>query len=220
MCSRVVWEWVTRVGRGESRRHHSSCARVRHSPEWEVEITEAMRAAGPWTVADLDRLPDDGQRYEIVDGSLLVSPPPSPRHQAAAGRLARLLAAAAGPGLEVLEATGIQLPSAVLVPDVLLVRVEALRRDTAVLDPADVLLVAEVVSPSSRTTDRVTKPALYAAAGIPAYWRVELDEPALVAYELQGTTYAESAASTGTEVIEVERPLVLRIIPADLARVG
>ncbi len=44
-----------------------------------------------WTVADLERLPDDGNRYEILHGELLVTPLPSNGHQGVAGRIARLL---------------------------------------------------------------------------------------------------------------------------------
>src|SRR5260370_3148484 len=60
-----------------------------------VSIAEAWRARGrPFTVADLDRLPDDGRRYELLDGVLIVSPRPTTIHQWVAGRLARVLDAA------------------------------------------------------------------------------------------------------------------------------
>ena len=49
---------------------------------------------GAWTVEDLAALPDDGLRYELVDGALLVTPPPGPRHQIAAYQLAKVLEAA------------------------------------------------------------------------------------------------------------------------------
>ena len=39
------------------------------------------QATGAWTLADLDRLPDDGNRYELVDGDLFVTPAPSPAHE-------------------------------------------------------------------------------------------------------------------------------------------
>ena len=72
-------------------------------------MTEALFHNGPWTTADLAGLPDDGQRYEIIDGSLLVSPPPSPLHQLVAGRLAVFLRDAAPKGLDVVEAVGVRL---------------------------------------------------------------------------------------------------------------
>jgi hypothetical protein len=53
-----------------------------------VTIAEAWPAAGhPFTVAELDRMPDDGRRYELLDGVLIVSPRPTTIHQVVAGRL-------------------------------------------------------------------------------------------------------------------------------------
>lgn len=103
----------------------------------------AMRAATypvhpePFTVDDLYALPDDGMRHELVDGTLLVSPPPTVGHQRATTRLTLLLAAAASRELEVLEGTGVRLSSTrVLQPDMIVVsrstpsprRCETLRR--------------------------------------------------------------------------------------------
>lgn len=182
-------------------------------------MTEALaRPVGPWTLADLAALPDDGQRYEIIDGSLLVSPPPSTRHQAIADRLHRLLRAAAGPELEVLEAAGVQLPNGLLVPDVLVAHTAAVWSGRSVLAPADLLLAVEVVSPSSATTDRVTKPTLYAAAGVPAYWRVELagtEAPSVITYRLRGTAYVEQATATADDAVTLDWPLAVRLTPAE-----
>jgi hypothetical protein len=56
-----------------------------------ISMTESLSHFGPWATADLAGLPDDGQRYEIIDGSLLVTPAPAPRHQLVTGRLAVVL---------------------------------------------------------------------------------------------------------------------------------
>jgi Uma2 family endonuclease len=182
-------------------------------------VTEVLaKAPGPWTSADLATTPDDGQRYEIVDGSLLVSPPPTVLHQAVTARISRLLAAAAGPELEVLEGVGVQLANGLLVPDVVVADGAAVWSGRSVLTPADLLLAVEVVSPSSTTTDRVTKPALYAAAGVPAYWRVELEGvegPTVVTYRLSGTAYAEQATVTAAESVRLDWPLGVHLAPAD-----
>lgn len=157
---------------------------------------------GPWTLADLSTLPDDGQRYEIVDGGLLVSPPPTVLHQAIADRVRRLLRAAAGAAFEVLEGVGVQQANGVLIPDVLVAHTAAVWSGRSLLVPADLLLAVEIVSPSSATTDRVTKPTLYAAAGVPAYWRVELEgaeAPSVMTYRLSGTAYVEQASASTWE---------------------
>src|SRR6266508_5362479 len=68
-----------------------------------------MRAAaldhpGPWTEEEFLALPDEGQRHELLDGSLLVTPAPSSEHQQVARRLANALEAASPDGWEVVEA--------------------------------------------------------------------------------------------------------------------
>ena len=181
-------------------------------------MTEALaKPLGPWTLADLAARPDDGQRYEIIDGSLLVSPPPTVLHQAIADRLHRLLRAAAGPAFEVLEGVGVQLANGVLIPDVLVAHTAAVWSGRSLLVPADLLLAVEVVSPSSATTDRVTKLTLYAAAGIPAYWRVELEgaeAPSIVTYRLSGAAYVEQATASADDVVSLDWPLVVELAPA------
>jgi hypothetical protein len=58
-----------------------------------VTIAESWPAAGrPFTVAELDRMPDDGRRYELLDGALVVSPRPTTIHQFVAMRVLRALA--------------------------------------------------------------------------------------------------------------------------------
>jgi hypothetical protein len=78
------------------------------------------------------------------------------------------------------QAPGLQLrrepTTRLLIPDVAVVRSEVLWGGAGTVAADEVLLAVEVVSPSSEMTDRITKPALYAAAGIAAYWRVELDD--------------------------------------------
>ena len=114
----------------------------------------AVRHPEPWTVDDVYAPPDDGMRHELLDGTLLVSPPPSVRHQLAARRLVDVLAAAAPPDVEVLEAVGVSVPAGLLVPDVVVARADAVHAGPRELAAADVLAVVEVVSPSSRSTDR------------------------------------------------------------------
>lgn len=179
----------------------------------------------PWlpgrnlTEADLARTPDDGHRYEIVDGSLLMSPPPSIGHQLLAGRVRDLLAPALPPDLVALEGVGIRMPRSVLIPDVTVGRIDVALTAATLYDAVDVALVVEVVSDSSVTTDRVTKPALYAAAGIASYWRIERDHPdgLLVAvHALHGDVYKQVAEVIGDGEARIEAPFPITIRPSAL----
>src|SRR5213592_1398180 len=78
-----------------------------------------------WTVDELYELPEDGMRHELLDATLLVSPPPGVWHQLAARRLVQAIAAAAPADIEVLEAVGVVVPSGLLVPDVVVARAAA-----------------------------------------------------------------------------------------------
>lgn len=176
----------------------------------------------PWTVEDLDALPEDGMRHELLDGTLLVSPPPSVRHQLAARRLVEALLRSAPLDVEVLEAVGVLLPAGLLVPDVVVARAAAVHRADRVLDAVDVLAVVEVVSPSSRTTDRRWKPEAYAEAGIPTYLRVELEgtsgAPEVVAFELaDGGRYRESVVARGADSTLLPLPFPAQVVADHLA---
>ena len=151
-----------------------------------------------WTLDDLDRLPDDGQRYELVDGGLVVTPPPTQVHQMLAYDLHDRLRAAAPPGWRV--RTEFPLPFAEdtqRVPDVVVHRwpLQHPRSDGHnPVGPADVGLIAEVVSPRTRRTDRFAKPGEYAEAGIALFWRLETDpELVLHPFVLTSTGYAAVA---------------------------
>jgi Uma2 family endonuclease len=151
-----------------------------------------------WTLADLAKLPEDGQRYELVDGGLVVTPPASQRHQDLASDLRDRLTADAPPGWRV--RVEYPLPfgdDTQRVPDVVVFRwpPEHPRPDDQnPLGPADVALIVEVVSPRTRRTDRFAKPGEYAEAGIPLFWRLETDpELVLHAFALRGSAYEPTA---------------------------
>jgi Uma2 family endonuclease len=174
----------------------------------------------PWTVDALYALPDDGMRHELLDGTLLVSPPPSVPHQLAARRLVAAITAAAPPDVEVLEATGVALRAGVLVPDVVVARAAAVHAAHRSLAPEDVLLVVEIVSPSSRTADRRWKPEAYAESGIPRFLRVELDAvpgPQLVLATLGGDgRYAIDTVVPAGRPTRLGLPFPVLVDPATL----
>ncbi|MFH8880433.1 Uma2 family endonuclease [Streptomyces californicus] len=111
---------------------------------------------------------------EIVDGMVVVSPSASKRHNRLARLLANALDAAAGPDWNADTDFDVRLQDVPLTnrrPDVIVYRAETI--DLTPTRPEHVLLVVEVVSPGSETTDRIVKVDQYAKAGIPFYWRVE-----------------------------------------------
>jgi Uma2 family endonuclease len=178
-------------------------------------MTEPLSHVGPWTTDDLAGLPDDGQRYEIIDGSLIVSPTPSTTHQLVAGRLAALIREFAPDGADVVEAVGLQLNSGrLLIPDVVVAQSSALLGFQKAVSPDDVHLVVEVVSPSNAAMDRVFKPQLYAAAGIRWMWRAELgpDGVEIVVLDLADGAAVEHSHSAG--LLQVDVPFAVEI-PVD-----
>lgn len=188
------------------------------------DVTLRMPRSRGWTWEDLQKLPeDDGHRYEIIDGSLHVSPSPTPWHQLVASELFVLLRAAKPTDLLVLTELDVDIGHSVLKPDVLVVRASAVTARTRRLGPADVLLAVEVESPSSRRIDRLAKPSVYAEAGIPAYWRIGLDrpeEPLIAVHELAGDVYREVAVVRAGESVTVDLPFAVELRPAELVMPG
>lgn len=132
-----------------------------------------------WTVDDVHALPDDGNRYEVIDGELLVTPAPSWRHQAAVLRLYSLLDeylrgerigyALAAPADVMFS------PTRLVQPDVFVAPLVNGRRPEQFADVGRLLLAAEVLSPSTARSDRVSKRTLFHAEQVPEYWIVDLD---------------------------------------------
>ncbi|PZG11155.1 Uma2 family endonuclease [Nonomuraea aridisoli] len=178
-----------------------------------------LPGAPPFTVDDLLKFPDDGNRYELFDGSLVVSPAPTPLHQRAISRLLLLLETAAPSGLECLTTVNVRpSDSDFYIPDLVVVSEEVSDSVDLMFAPSDVLLAVEVVSPGTRVHDRATKKVAYAAAGIPLYWRVELDEgPTLYVYELDGDSYKGPATYKAGTPATLTAPYPLRFDPACLA---
>jgi Uma2 family endonuclease len=172
----------------------------------------------PWTLDDLTELPEY-LHAEILDGSLIVSPPPTVAHQLAATRLLVTLQDALPDDREVLAPAGVEVMVSYLVPDIAVVAASAIDGRPMRIDPADVLLVVEVISPSNAGIDRREKPVRYAEVGIPHFWRVELEgerAPYIVRYELRDGSYGELGTVHADEetTVDIGFPVTLR--PADL----
>lgn len=178
-----------------------------------------------WTydelVAYVESLPHDvnPHAYEIVDGSLVVTLSPNARHEFVSARLRFALQTTLGTDYLVAGPIDIDLHPSYRTPDLAVVPTALFATRTRPIPPSDVLLVVEVVSPGSVTTDRITKPAQYAAAGIPAYWRVETSpEVSLTAYELTpgATLYSEVGTWTRGRIAHLRAPFPVDIVIDEL----
>lgn len=170
---------------------------------------------GPVTRAVLDTMPDDGHRYELIDGILIVSPSARHLHQRASGNLYVLLRAGCPNGLEVLYAPFdvVLADDTVLQPDLLVARADAFtNRDL----PAAPLLAVEILSPSTRGIDMLLKKDRLERAGCAHYWVVDPDIPNITAWTLRDSVYVEGGAATGDELLTVAEPFELTVRPSAL----
>ncbi|WP_428278709.1 Uma2 family endonuclease [Candidatus Palauibacter sp.] len=136
------------------------------------------------TWQDVQQMPDDGNRYEAIEGDLYMTPAPSPRHQILLLRLYDALAAVLRErhgGVLLVAPVGVEFPSTGegVQPDILFVSDERRRiiRDTSVRGAPD--LVVEILSPSTASHDRGTKRRLYERQGVREYWIVDPDDNAV-----------------------------------------
>lgn len=174
-----------------------------------------MPRRGDWTYADLEQLPDDGLRYELIDGTLLVSPSPRLVHQRMVGHLYLRLVDACTEGMEVLLAPFdvVLSQNTVIEPDLLVTRTADL---TDMNLPGPPLLAVEVLSPSTRLIDLNLKKAKLEQAGCPSYWVVDPEQPRLLAWELREGAYVEVADVSDEDAWTSVRPFPVTICPADL----
>lgn len=171
-------------------------------------------AGDAWTVLDLEQFPDDGRRYEIIEGSLLVSPTRGNNHIRAADRLAAALVrqvtsdfAISMTGLGLLLGGG----KSYLIPDLTVLHADAYatRGGNGFL-PEDLALVVEVLSPSNPGNDTVMKRWLYGKAGIPNYWIADPRERWIRLLAHDGDEgYVEQSLVTSELV--TDRPFPIRI---------
>ena len=162
-----------------------------------------MTAKAALTYADYTALPDDGKRYEILDGELFVTPAPSGWHQVALANLVSVLDGYVRPRgmgkvlfapLDVLFAD-----TSIAQPD--LVYLDATRTSLISrrgVEGAPTLLV-EVLSPSTARTDRNVKFALYARYGVDFYWIIDPETRVLEAYRREGSGYVLAMSASGPE---------------------
>ena len=168
-----------------------------------------------YTVDDLEHFPNDGNRYELLDGVLLVTPGPRPAHQIVASRLMeQLMPAVQAPGhAHVVGAGTVTLPPGThLEPDILVFPARY-PVDSKWVDVDENWLAVEVLSRGSRIYDREFKRDAYIALGVSEVWLVDLDDRSVEVCRARGS---------GTVVRDVIRWRVPRMdimVPIELGAV-
>jgi Uma2 family endonuclease len=183
-------------------------------------MTAALSDVPPtegWTTDDLDALPEDGVRRELLDGVIHVSPSPSPAHQVLAARLLVALEENCPDDLHVSQANDVRISARrQFIPDVLVTTDEAASRNGK-FAAEEVVLAVEIVSPSSTSMDRLLKPALYAKAGVPLYWMIETaGELTVHTFKLDFEDEVYQPSGTFTDWIKVDQPWRIEIPIAKL----
>jgi Uma2 family endonuclease len=170
---------------------------------------------GSFTYADLERMPDDGRRREIIDGTLIVNASPSYDHQGVVGNFYLLLRTHAPAEFGVIGAPFdvVLADDTVVEPDLVVARREAFTQRNL---PGPPDLVVEVLSPSTRGIDLSTKRDRFEEAGIVSYWIVDPRVPRLRALELRAGRYVELADVSGDEVFVARLPFEVTVVPSQL----
>ncbi|MFG2089747.1 MULTISPECIES: Uma2 family endonuclease [unclassified Spirillospora] len=142
-------------------------------------------------------------------------------HQLCTGRLARILIAAAPEDFDITEGANVPCAGEGATPDVVLGNAEAMQAATVALDPGEIHLVAEVVSPGKRNRmrDFTDKPRMYAAAGIPTFLRVELigeGAPCVEVLVLKGAEYVQADRVCAGRTLRLSEPFEVSFDPAIL----
>lgn len=200
-------------------------ARFPREDGWRVEVIDGTLIVGcnpatfdDWTPEDLDRFPES-TLFEVLDGLLFVNAAPNYRHQDVADNLRSVLRDRLDRSHAVTREVGISLPApprSTAIPDVVVLDADRVQHDSNVQDPTIVQVVVEVASPSTHLVDRTFKAEKYAEAGIPGYWRVELDPIGVIAYALRDGTYVELGRWGAGETVEVDEPVRVSFDPAVL----
>ena len=174
-----------------------------------------MRMAVTYYTADLVRaLPDDGRRYEVVHGELLVTPAPRAWHQEIVTRLLVALRdyLARHPAGHVLPSPAdLSWSDDTLVqPDVFVVPIEEART----LDwqqMKTLLLAVEVLSPTTARADRFTKRRLYQEVGVPTYWIVDPDRRCVEVWTPEAEFPAVEWEAVTWRPAGADQPLTIRL---------
>ena len=168
-----------------------------------------------WTVEMVHALPDDGNRYEVIDGELFVTPAPNPVHQRAVRELLLLVAPyvtahAIGDAL-MAPADVVYGPRKMVQPDLFVMPLVNGAAPRTWMEVGHLILAVEVLSPSTRRTDHGKKRDLYQDKGVPEYWIVDLDDRLFERWRPN-----EAAPETLTERLEWKPDRLVESLGIDL----
>jgi Uma2 family endonuclease len=153
-----------------------------------------LTALRPLTYDDYLQLPDDGKRYEVIGGELIVNPAPRRIHQEVSSNLDWILQRslrASGAARLYTHPVDVYLSlNDIVQPDLVVIRTSRLH----IYQPEGVIkgapdIVIEIISPSSQRVDRVRKQVLYARSGVPEYWIADPEQRELIVNVLRGEDY-------------------------------
>jgi Uma2 family endonuclease len=170
------------------------------------------------TYDDLDVIPQDrkGDRHELIDGELVVTPSPIPWHQIVSANIEYALSQWVRGnylGMVLYAPTDVRFtPDNVLIPDIIFIRQDRLHIIGPKTIDAAPDLVVEILSPGTRRRDLETKRALYARFGVPEYWLVDPKARTVTVLALSGARFQTvPPAEAGTIVSRVLPGLTLTL---------
>lgn len=172
------------------------------------------------TYEDYLSLPDDRNRYEILEGDLVVTPAPSPKHQMVSANLEFILLSHVKEnkaGLILNAPIDVILNESTIVqPDIIFISGERREIITERGIEAAPDLVVEILSPGSSKFDRISKFQIYAKRGVRWYWIVNPDDETLEEYELVERAYRRTGSLVGKQIFE---PALFPGLAIDLSEV-
>ena len=164
-------------------------------------------AQGEWTYEDYKRLPDDGRRYEIIEGVLYATAAPNLDHQYTVSEILaalRMYVRERQLGIVISAPFGVHLPDIAqpVQPDVLFIAAERAPRPGAEDFTGAPDLIVEVLSQSTARTDRLVKFGAYERAGVREYWLVDPCTHSVEVYSLsEENTYEMAGQYTPGETV-------------------
>lgn len=170
----------------------------------------------PWgrelRAADLPSMPDDGHRYELIDGALIVTPSPTREHQAVVAATLVRLESSCPPAFRCLTAPldVVYGDDTVVQPDLLVVPRSGYYDASKPLRP---VLAVEVLSPSTRLIDLNLKKERYRRADCPSYWVIDPIALHLLAWDLVDGDYVQVGDVVGEMTWTATRPFPVTISP-------